>query len=178
MGAVGIILVLVFLALAVICAFKESKVTGPYKACKVYGRFKAYLALDFTFAGLTMAVASLIGTITGSESMKESGMYGVVSILMGLVLVALGVLLYWTSYKKCPDFLKKKCVVSMLITGLGVTMKICVFFLGFVWSVTMPQTFTTEDGNEVYVFADGDVYDPATGKTGRRTGANTVEFQV
>ena len=37
------IFAVIFLLLCVICALKESKITGLYKTFGVYGRFTAYL---------------------------------------------------------------------------------------------------------------------------------------
>lgn len=128
-----VIVAIVFLVLAIVCAVQESKVTAPYKAYKVYGRLSAYLALDFAFAGLMSLVMAVVGLVTGEE--LDSGMSGLAAVGFGVVLTALGVLLYLRAYKKCPDFLRKKCILSMIMTGLGVSVKICLFFLPFVWKL-------------------------------------------
>lgn len=140
---------IIILVAGIFCATQESKVTGTYKACHVYGRFYAYLALDFLLVG----IMSILG-FTGISESK------ILSILVGLLFLALAILMYWNKLRKCPEFLKKKLIPSMLITGLGVTVKVCVFFLGFVWKLTGPQTMRLSDGREVYVFSGGEVYDP------------------
>ena len=46
------VVAIVVIILMLVCAFKESSVTATYKANKVYGRLKAYLALDFVAVGI------------------------------------------------------------------------------------------------------------------------------
>lgn len=104
------VLVVVFLILCVICAFKESKVTGTYKAFGVYGRVKAYLALDFIFAGLAMAVMGIVSLVSGE--IGAAGALG--SMAFGLVLAVLGVWIYYSTWHKCSEVLKSRCIISML----------------------------------------------------------------
>lgn len=144
---------IIFLVLCVFCALKESKVTGLYKTFGVYGRVTAYLGL-FCPLGLGMFVASFF--------MEGEGFPGNLAYLLA---AAFGAIFYYLAYRKCPDFLKKKCIPSMLISGMGVCVKICVFFLGFVWALTGPQEMTDSSGKTVYVYS-GDVYDGEGNKIG------------
>ncbi len=161
-----IIVLIVFLVLVIICAFKESKTTGLYKSYGVYGRLKAYLALDFALLG----IAALIGGIALpflSGDLKEvvdQGIPPIAMIAFGLVFLALGVAIYYFTYRKCPDELKGKCIISMIISGMGVACKIAVFFLPFVWALSAPAggftggvsvpVATEEKKTEVYSIDD------------------------
>lgn len=140
MGAVFSIL---FLALIILSATKESKTTGLYKTFGVYGRFKAYLFL-FLPMGIIAFVAAFF-----DDAMGFPGTY--------LLLAAFGALIYWSAYRKCPDFLKKKLFISMCISGLGVCIKIIFFFISAVWTLTGPQEMVDSSGNTVYYYS-GNVY--------------------
>lgn len=130
-----VLLAVAFLAACAVCAFKESRITGTYKAAGVYGRIKAYLALDFTAAGAVAALGGIAGLFT-----EEGRAQGVGSLLgyiaIGAVLLALGVFIYMRAYAKCPPALKKKCISSMILSGLGVSIKIAVFFIPAVWALS------------------------------------------
>lgn len=140
-----VILAIAFIVLCIICAAKESKITGTFKAFGVYGRVAAYFGL-FAPMGLAAFIASFF--------LPDMGGQGWVY----LILAAFGSIFYVVAYKKCPDFLKKKVIFSMFLSGMGVALKICFFFIGAIWSLTGPQEMIDSDGNTVYVIS-GDVYD-------------------
>lgn len=152
------VLLLVFVVVALICAFKESKVTGLYKANGVYGRIKAYLALDLALVGVLGLAGGVALLISGgsNEYLAQQGMSPLAMFGMGIVCLAIGVAIYYFAYRKCPEPLKKKCIISMVISGMGVAMKIAVFFLPFVWKLALPGTTVTtsapaeETKTEVY----------------------------
>lgn len=125
-----IIFIFIMLALVAVCGLKESKLTGLYKANNVYGRFTAYLALDFTMIGIA-AVLSLF--VPGMKAFDFP-------ILLGLGLLVLGVLLYAMAFIKCPEPLKAMCIPSMIMSGIGVAGKICLFFLPSIWALALPNT--------------------------------------
>ncbi len=159
MNALFLILSLVFLVACIVCAAKESRLTGTYKAAGVYGRIKAYLALDFTFAGAAMFIMGFASLFSA-----EGRAQGIGSLLgfmvFGLVLAALGVFLYAAAYHKCPRRLKKKCIPSMIMSGLGITIKIVLFFIPAVWalsggSTTSSSTYEEDDeGEQVEVWRE------------------------
>ncbi len=138
-------------------AVKESQITGLYKTFGVYGRVKAYFSL-FCPMGLVMAV--VVFFLKGLSIGEKIGMF-----FLYLALAAFGAFFLWSAYRKCPDFLKKKCIPSMLISGFGVAFKIAIFFLGFVWKLVGPQEMQDENGNTVYVCGDY-VYDEFGQKIG------------
>ena len=152
--ALGTPVLVVLLGLMVVCAFKESSTTGLYKAFGVYGRIRAYLFIDFVFAGIAMIFAVLAMPFGG----ENLGITNTILYLVGgVVLLVLGAGIYLMTYARCPDMLKGKLLISMLISGWGVAMKVAVFFIGFVWAIAGPQEFVDTSGRTVYVY-DGDVY--------------------
>lgn len=168
-----VLLVVAFLVLCVVCAFKESKITGLYKSIGVFGRLKAYLAMDLFFAGLFLTIVSIICLINPESDLSQiTGGNSGMTLLLGIVCFAIGALVYYLTLRKCPDFLKKRCILDMLIVGMGVAMKICVFFIGAVWEMVKPDEYIDSNGTTVYVMKNGDVYNPATDKMGTLTTAD------
>ncbi len=158
-----VIVAVVALVLLAICWFKESQITGTFKVLKTYGRITAYLALDFTVVGIVFLISPILAKFDIQP--LEAPLFA--SILLGLVLLAAGIFLYFRAYTKCPDFMKKKCIPCMIISGLGVAVKISLFFLVFAWKLVEPKTMVTDTGEEVYMFSDGTVY--GNGKIGKVT---------
>ena len=66
------VVAIVVIVLMLVCAFKESSVTATYKANKVYGRLKAYLALDFVAVGIVGILSWFI------PQLKDAGFPAVV----------------------------------------------------------------------------------------------------
>ena len=104
-----------------ICAALESRTTGLYYAWGVYGRIKA-----FFFGSQFIPFLHDLGDMTPAQQR-----------ISGLVIITLAILLYLTSLAKCPAHLRGRLFISMLVSGIGVTMKICLFFLPFIWDLTM-----------------------------------------
>lgn len=132
-GVLGVIFVIICVA----SAFMEGKTTGLYKYIGVYGRLRAYLLVDFIFAGCAMILRAFIPGLAGAADNTLAGTAG--SVLLGIALIALSVWLYLSARAKCPMQYQGKLLPSMLISGLGVTAKICVFFLPFVWELSVPR---------------------------------------
>lgn len=138
-----------------ICAALESRTTGLYYAWGVYGRIKAFFFYDFVVAGLMLIGSQFIPFLHDLGDMTPAQQR-----ISGLVIITLAILLYLTSLAKCPAHLRGRLFISMLVSGIGVTMKICLFFLPFIWDLTMPFTKMQDgNGNIVYVTDDGSVYD-------------------
>lgn len=132
MNTVLIVFGVIVLCGLVYCSTQESKVFSPYKEHRVFGRIKAYLALDFVTAGFYLWLASSFAGLFTSLAPANMGLIGVLS---GAILFGVGLFFYASAYAKCPVELRSKCIVSMIIVGLGVTVKICLFFLPFIWKV-------------------------------------------
>lgn len=139
-------LAVAFLVFCAYCAFSESKRTGLFKTFGVYGRVAAYFSLF-----LPLGIAAFIASFFVQElSIKEAPFM--------LLVALLGAAPIWWAWRKCPAFLKGKLIVSMLLSGFGVAIKICFFFIGAVWAMTGPKEMVNEDGQPVYLYGN-DVYD-------------------
>ena len=146
------ILAIAFLVLCAVCAIKESKVTGLYKTFGCYGRFGAYLGL-FCPMGLGMFVASFF--------MEDIGAERWLYLLLGVI----GAGIYYLAYLKAPAFLKKRVIPAMILSGFGVCIKLCIFFIGAVWRLAGPAVVTSETGEELYVVGN-EVYNGRGDKIG------------
>jgi hypothetical protein len=144
----------VFLVICVIAAFKESKITGKYAALGIYGRVKAYLA----FAFLCGSVCTIIVPLATGEQVEMS------QILTGLFFLAIGVLIYVLTYLKTPPEYKKTVIPCMIITAMGVSLKMALFYLPFIWQLAaydtptnfeMPELVRDENGNMCRTRIDG-----------------------
>ncbi len=143
----------ILVIVCIICAFKESKITGLYKSIGVFGRLKAYFALDLTGAGIALFIMGILGKAEAESGIgSRLGMIG-----LGLLCIAIGLLLYITTYKKCPAPFKKKVILDMVVAGLGICLKVGIFFIGAVWILYRPKEITLEDGRRCFLI-DGDVY--------------------
>lgn len=164
----SLILALIPLALIIICFTKESKVTGLYKTFGVYGRFSAYITLCFMLAPVALIAGVISMAVTGEA-------VNALEIVLAVALGVVGAILYMRIRKKCPDFLRKRLFISLLISGFGVAAKICLFFLGFVWKLSGPQSVVLGNGQEGFTY-DGEVYTADGTHVGSMTGYN--EFEV
>lgn len=171
----SLILALIPLALVIFCFAKESKVTGLYKTFGVYGRFSAYISICFLIAPVALIVGSIITLVTAGEAETANTMALVGEIGFAVVLEAIGVLLYLRMRRKCPPFLRKRLFISLVISGFGVAAKVCLFFLGFVWKLSGPQSVVLGNGQQGYTY-NGEVYTADGTHVGSMTGSN--EFEV
>ena len=167
----------IFLVLGFICMAFEKRTTGFYKATNVFGRFYAFLAFNALFGGIMFLVVNLVrGNID-----EIKGQNTAVTIGSLIITEILGVLMYVRVYKKSPDFLKKRCLVDLTVSGFGVTMRAALWIVWLLfraqWEYYKPEVYRTSDGTEVYVYKDGSVYDAVSGRHGKRVssgGGNSV----
>lgn len=138
------IIAIVALVLAIVCMCVESRVTGTFKAFNVYGRITAYFGL-FAPMGFIMFIVSFF--VDGFADQRW--------IMLGLGIF--GCIFYAIAFYNCPAFLRKKVIFCMFISGMGVAFKLCLFFIGAMWTIMGPQEMQDESGNTVYVY-DGEVY--------------------
>lgn len=155
----------ILLVVMVLCAVKESKVTGLYRAFGVYGRIAAYFSL-FCPIGVVMFITSFF--------MEDIG-WGERAGFLGAAII--GALFYLNALRKCPSFLKAKCIPAMLISGIGVCIKICLFFIGAVWKVAGPQEVTDANGQTLYVYSHN-VYTPSGELVGKASPDGTSYVPV
>lgn len=163
-GLIPIVLV-VFLGCCLFCFIKEKKVTGTYSAFGVYNRFSAYMTVVCLFAPVAVLISTVVRLLLGDRNFGDLPM----PIIVSIVLSFLGYSSYRAIARKCPDFLRKKLLVSLLISAVGVSFKIALFFIGAVWALESPRTITDSDGRDLLVHG-GSVYLPDGTCVGDMTG--------
>lgn len=157
---------IVLLILMIICAFRESKLTGLYRGLGIFGRIKAYLVAD----GAVGLIASVVYLVL---------LRSIIVVPMILISLVLLLVPYRLSLKKCPKEISPSALLrDMIIVGLGVGCKLAFFFLAFLWKVdnSLYDNYTnkygygrkivTYTGEGLYIGADHRVYD----ESGREVG--------
>ncbi len=182
MSGIGIFLGIVLIVAMVFCAFKESSITSPYKTFKIYGRWRAYFAFDFTGLGAILIFGSVLDMM-GYNWIVTEGLLEVVSapilLLCGLGALILGILIYAITYKNCPEDWRGKLIIHMIMTALGTITKVGFFWLMFffkIWSYTLPKYVTGSDGKSYLRYNNGDIYSSTGKRVGNETGDG--EFTV
>ncbi|MGN1020297.1 MAG: hypothetical protein ACI4O7_07965 [Aristaeellaceae bacterium] len=152
----ALVLALIPLVLIIVCFVKESSVTGLYKTFGVYGRLYGYLTTTFLLGSVCLLGGGIASMFV--DTGESAGVGGLLLALLGAaVCLAIGVFMFLGARMKCPEFLRGKLLISMLITGFGVAAKICLFFLGFVWKLVEPTSVTLANGQSAYIYC-GEVY--------------------
>ena len=182
MSGIGIFFGIVLIVAMVFCAFKESSITSPYKTFKIYGRWRAFFAFDFTGLGAILIFGSVLDMM-GYNWIVTEGLLEVVSapilLLCGLGALILGILIYVITYKNCPEDWRGKLIIHMLMTALGTITKVGFFWLMFffkIWSYTLPKYVTGSDGKSYLRYNNGDIYSSTGKRVGNETGDG--EFTV
>ena len=182
MSGIGIFLGIVLIVAMVFCAFKESSITSPYKTFKIYGRWRAFFAFDFTGLGAILIFGSVLDMM-GYNWIVTEGLLEVVSapilLLCGLGALILGILIYVITYKNCPEDWRGKLIIHMIMTALGTITKVGFFWLMFffkIWSYTLPKYVTGSDGKSYLRYNNGDIYSSTGKRVGNETGDG--EFTV
>lgn len=155
----GLIFAVAIIVLMVMCYKKEGKVTGIYKSANVYGRFYAYITVTCMYG----AIACLIGGFASFGLLEDATFPEILGILLfavggGAIWGAIGFFLYKRAYNRCPEPLRKKLLISMIITAFGTALKIFLFFLPGIWDLVGPQEKVGSNGETLYVY-NGEVYD-------------------
>ena len=182
MSGIGIFFGIVLIVAMVFCAFKESSITSPYKTFKIYGRWRAFFAFDFTGLGAILIFGSVLDMM-GYNWIVTEGLLEVVSapilLLCGLGALILGILIYVITYKNCPEDWRGKLIIHMIMTALGTITKVGFFWLMFffkIWSYTLPKYVTGSDGKSYLRYNNGDIYSSTGKRVGNETGDG--EFTV
>ncbi len=140
----GVILAIV----GIICAVKESDVSGFYKDIGLFGRVKAYLI----FAGILGSIAGFV--ISTMSAIKDGFSKALPTYIASLIVLAIGVILLITVMKRCAPEARAMVLKDICVVGLGLCIKIGFFFLMFLidlWILTAPKKAILSDGREVYV---------------------------
>lgn len=182
MSGIGIFLGIVLIVAMVFCAFKESSITSPYKTFKIYGRWRAFFAFDFTGLGAILIFGSVLDMMGYNWIVTEGFLEAVsapILLICGLGALILGILIYVITYKNCPEDLRGKLIIHMIMTALGTMTKVGFFWLMFffkIWSYTLPKHVVGSDGKSYLKYNNGDVYSSAGKRVGNETGDG--EFTV
>ena len=138
----AVVFVITFFVAGLIGMRKEGEIRIKYAG--VFGRISAYFFLDFVFAAVALipALAMLKNDITNDFS--DVGMTEIMLIAVGsaLVLAGFAALIATYAFNRCPEDLRKGMLPSMLLLGLGVTMRfslrIALFFFPLIWKMGLP----------------------------------------
>lgn len=144
---------IVFLILCVICYSKESKVTGLYKTFNVYGRFSAYITVAFMLAPI-ITIYSFIEALLRQENLDSELWF---QLFAGIICGVIGFFLFNRIRAKCPEFLRKKLLISLLTTTFGVSLKILLFFISSTWELIGPKNAVLANGQNGFIY-DGEVF--------------------
>ncbi len=114
------ILAPVVLILGIVGLIKENKLRFKYH----FGRLTSYL-----FAGgITMGIVFLVLDF-GNEA----------ATWIDFIPFGIAVLIFIIVLLRCPSNLKPTLFFAMFLAGWGVAMKVCLFFLPFLWKIGMPS---------------------------------------
>lgn len=147
MTAIVPIILFTILGGGLVCFIKEKKITGTYSAFGVYNRFSAYITAVCLFAPVIVLISTIVRLIAGDSSFGDLPM----PILVSIVLFFIGRRFYRAMESKCPEFLRKKLLISLLISALGISFKLAFFFIGAVWTLESPRTMVDSNGRELLV---------------------------
>jgi hypothetical protein len=81
---------------------------------------------------------------------------------MGIFFAAIGILIYVLTFLKTPPEYKKTVIPCMIITALGVTMKLVLFYLPFVWKLAAYDVPTSGGIPDLIQGDDGTLYNTRT----------------
>ena len=104
------------------------------KYAGVFGRPLAYFFFNFAF----LPVCLIISAFFSMRGLEEIG--GIWFIIGSSVISAgLAILIAMRAIKRCPEELRKGLFPSMLLVAMGLTFRVALFFLPFIWAIGMPS---------------------------------------
>ena len=102
----------------------------------------------------------------------------IIGIIWTIIVYVIGIYMYYRVYRKSPDFLKKRCLIDLTISGCGIMFRLLLWFIRlFVetwWELNKPEVYVLKSGRSVYAFPDGHVYDASNSKFGKMTDDKTA----
>lgn len=134
------------LIVAIIGLLKENKIRAKYKG--VFGRIRAYLFINgigLTFYGIIMIVSG------AAFKSGKTAIYVIIGLVAGLIqMFPIAII----TKKNCPEYLQKGLFLSMFWAGIGITFKIALFFLPFIWRLGMPTNYHVNGSMPKYAHDD------------------------
>ena len=161
--------VFILAAIIIFCCVREGRTTGKYQACKVYGRFQAWVVFMAALCTVILIVALCLfdwGSTKGHWSIGAA----LYLIIDSLIIPAIGIWVFLRCYKRCPSFLRRWLLPNMLLSGCGVMYKGILFIIPLILfpSVEPEKIMLSSEtvGREIYRFGMY-VYDPVLHREGK-----------
>lgn len=190
MAVVIIVVGIVFIGVAILCAKKEKELSGFYKAINVCGRVWAFLTGNFLLTGVGCVIAvpillvlmitgkgEQVAALMGTEGTSGGAFMVVLTfIICAVICLAFGLFMYKRALKKCPDQLKKGFLKDIMIIYFGLIFRLSFFFMVFVYGMMWWQSRRTEytiNGKKAYTYGNDDtLYDEYGNVVGRKSGSD------
>lgn len=134
-------------------AFRESSIIRFYKEIHLFGRFRAFWAMEAVTFLITPFYMYIISKTSPDVSFHPNAAIAI--FLIGVVLF------YWTFCKiwqKADPALKKRAVLDLLLAGLGLMSKISFFIVFFLFWLLHSRTFKEKTAYGMDLIKDGERY--------------------
>jgi hypothetical protein len=156
-------LIVALFVINIYCGIKESKVTGVYVALGVYTRRKAYWFWVFPFTGIVAIVYGIDAIVEN----KGGALIPLVCFGLAALFILISYLILRSVYKKCPNGLKKRVLLDMTVSGIGVAAKIGIIVFpliihslwSIIWEINKPRYVLDENNRKLMVVGGDEVYD-------------------
>lgn len=164
--------IIVFFVLMLLCIRKEKKLIGFYSAIGVCGRWYAFFTGDFLLLGVgapVVGVVAIIAKLMGG--LKDAPLGAVLAIaLSAVIFLPLGLLMLRNAQKKCPESLRKRLPIDMVIILLGTSFRLGMFFVAFIfhmWFKAHEPRYYEINGKTYYAYPGSDkLYAPGGHEAG------------
>lgn len=153
MALIPLVLIVVLLWFYIKCYRKESEISGMLKAINLCTRLYTFITMSLLLAGPVSLIGGIVVLALGEGTFLQALPMFAVSIALFL----LGLKMFKAIHARCPEPLRKRLFGLMFMAAFGMGIKICLFFLPFVWALS-PKMVHGADGKE-YILDGLDVYD-------------------
>ena len=171
--AVMTVAIVAFFVMMLLCIKKEKKLIGFYSAIGVCGRWYASITADFLLLGIGAPVVSAVAIMAklfgGLKDVPLGAMLAIA--LSAVIFLPLGLLMLRNAQKKCPESLRKRLPLDMVIILLGTSFRLGLFFLAFIfhmWFKAHEPRYYEVNGKTYYAYPGSDkLYAPGGFEAGR-----------
>ena len=152
----------------------------------IYGRIYAAISVSIFITFLTFVIVFItISTLDDInifvllyETVCSGDFKTAVMLIWYVIAFVAGIYMYYRVYKLSPDFMKKRCLIDLTVSGVGTLARVVFWFVRlFVqtwWMVAMPDMYMLDNGLAVYIFPNGKVYDSNNNRFGVVTDDKTA----
>lgn len=171
MQVVIVILAIVFFWLMIWCARKEKSLAGFYSSINVCGRVRAFFTGYLMLVGVISAIALVVNLVLTIGGNGQASVSDYISfVVCGAACFLIGFFMYRKIYNNCPECLQKRLLKDIAIITIGITFRISLFFLMFIfhmwWQMNKPTAYEV-DGRTVYAYpGSNDLYDESGNRVG------------